>query len=62
MKRASYKTGVLWIAVNDEPWDKNLERISTLISTLLLADLFELEPAKVAADVLKYRKRYGAES
>lgn len=55
MKRASYRAGVAWIAVNDEPTDRDMESIAGYVSTLLLADLFEIEPARVAHDVQRAR-------
>jgi hypothetical protein len=46
---------VQWIALNDEPEERDPEVIATLISTQLVADVFEREPEKVAVDVLKAR-------
>jgi len=59
MKRASYRVGVQWIADNDETFDRGqtVEDISGYISTLLLADLFGVEPARVAADVVRIRAK-----
>lgn len=56
MRHASYKYGVQWIALNDEPSDYSVDSISTYISVLLLADLFQVEPQKVARDILKLRQ------
>lgn len=56
MKRASYKFGVAWIALNDDEAETDLETIASQISVVLLADLFEVEAAKVAAHVLKLRR------
>lgn len=56
MKHASYRFGVEWIAQNDAPGDgDDAEALAGYISVLLLADLFGVEPAKVASDVLKRR-------
>lgn len=55
MKRARYREGVSWIANNDEPGEKSLESVAGQVSTLLLADLFDLRPEKVARDVLRER-------
>ncbi len=55
MKRARYREGVSWIANNDEPGEKDLRSVSEQVSTLLLADLFDLRPEKVARDVLRER-------
>lgn len=57
MKRASYRMGVKWIAREDEPRDRDPETIAGYISTLLLADLFEIDPVRVAADVLREREK-----
>lgn len=56
MKRASYREGVTWIALNDEPLDMDPDSIAGYISTILLADLFGVEAARVAKDVLRRRK------
>ena len=54
-----YKFAVEWISFNDEPMVTHLtekkDEISSLISVVLVADLFEKTPEKVAKDVLKYR-------
>lgn len=55
MKRASYREGVEWIAVNDEPAETDINVIAELISTVLLADLFGKDPMDVARAVLKVR-------
>ena len=57
MKRASYRAGIAWIANNDSPGDDSTaEEIAGFISSLLLADLFDVEPEKVGWDVFRYRK------
>lgn len=55
MKRASYRAGVEWIAVNDEPAEDDPEEIAYFVSSLLLADLFEVEPERVGRDVARKR-------
>jgi hypothetical protein len=55
--RASYRHGVSWIALNDEPI-LDADQITGLISIGLLADLFGKDPETVAADVIRYRIRY----
>jgi len=57
MKRASYREGVAWIAENDEPAESDPETIGSLVSVLLLADLFAVEPERVVADIIKFRKK-----
>jgi hypothetical protein len=54
-KRASYRFGIAWIALNDETGETDVEQVKGFISVLLLADLFDVPPEKVAADVLKFR-------
>lgn len=54
MKRASYREGVQWIALNDEPTASEEELLS-MISVLFLADLFDTTPARVVRDVLQAR-------
>jgi hypothetical protein len=56
MKRASYRTGVAWIATNDEPSMAEVEQVAELISVMLLADLFDVESERVARDVIRYRQ------
>lgn len=57
MKRASYREGVEWIALNDEPMDLDPKSISWYISVCLLSDLFKVSNIKVATDILKIRIR-----
>jgi hypothetical protein len=57
MKRASYREGVALVALNDEPTDMDPESVATYISTQLLADLFGVEPARVAKDILRIREK-----
>ncbi len=52
---ASYRFGVEWIALNDEPGEMDSEVVSGLISTCLLADLFGKDQEKVAADIIQFR-------
>ena len=57
-KRPSYTGAVEWIARNDEPTAR-YEQLIDLISVVLVADLFGIEAAKVAADVERYRNKEG---
>ena len=57
MKRALYRHGIEIIALNDEPTEMNPEEIKGFISVCLLADLFDVGVERVAADVLKFRKK-----
>lgn len=59
-KRASYRAGIAWIALNDDPGSIEafqLDTLSGLISVCLLADLFGVDSERVARDVIKYRER-----
>jgi hypothetical protein len=58
MRRASFRAGVAWIAMNDEPSMAEVEQVAELISVMLLADLFEVEPERVARDVIRYRRKH----
>jgi len=62
VRRAAYRDGIAWIALNDEPDDVDLDRVSGYISTLLLADLFAVDNEKVAADVVRYRVKHAKEN
>lgn len=55
MKRASYKEGIAWIAINDEPTEMDEQIVSEQISSLLLADLFLVGPEKVGKDIVSFR-------
>lgn len=56
MKRPGYRVAVRWIAENDEPEDTDASTVSSLITVLLVADLFEVEPERVAKDVVRIRQ------
>ena len=53
MKRASYRAG---IAMNDEPECFDPYMIKNQISTLFLADLFDVDLEKIGKDVVRYRQ------
>lgn len=58
IKRASYREGVAWIALNDDPGEDHAldpSEIQSMITVALLADLFGKEPYYVAVDVVRYR-------
>jgi hypothetical protein len=63
VKRASYREGVDWIALNDNahddgPGNPDGERnVAGYISALMLADLFGVEPERVARDVMRRRRK-----
>jgi hypothetical protein len=58
VKRASYRFGVKWIAANDNAGSPDtLADVAGYVSTLLLADLFAVEPDRVAKDVQRERQK-----
>lgn len=60
MKRASYREGVDWIAQNDNAGEgDDTDVIAGYISTLLLADLFGVEPGQAAVDINNRRAKLG---
>jgi hypothetical protein len=62
MKRASYREAVAWIALNDESGsDDGPEQIIGYASTVMIADLFDVESAKVAQDIHRKREQYRKE-
>ncbi len=61
MKRASYRYGVSWIALNDDPGSIDayqLDTVFNMISVCLLADLFGKDAEDVAKDVIAYRRKH----
>ncbi len=59
MKRASYRHAIDWVAWNDDPETLEAEDIRGYISTLLVADLFGVEPERVALDIAEKREELG---
>ena len=60
MKRASYRLAVEWVALNDAAGDDDPpEILSGLVTVGLVADLFGVDPARVARDVIRVRRREG---
>lgn len=58
MKRASYREACHWIAFNDDAAaGANEEEIGGYVTTLLVADIFSVEPERVARDVARIRNR-----
>lgn len=51
-----YEDAVSWIAMNDEPTETKLEALQQQITIVLVADIFDMPVAKVAKDILKFRK------
>jgi hypothetical protein len=62
MKRASYREAIDWIAQNDSPADLGANdpvRVGELVSSVLIASIFGVEPERVGRDVVRCRIRYG---
>lgn len=57
MKRPSYRESIVWIACNDETAEMDPTAISEGVTTLLVADLFGVEPERVAGEVIAERKK-----
>lgn len=57
MKRASYRAGVEHIALNDDPTELDESVVSATLTVGLLADLFGVDPERVAKDVIRFRKK-----
>jgi hypothetical protein len=60
MKRASYRHAISWIAENDDTdWlgDNEAGEGIHSVSALLVADLFDVHPDKVARDLRQYLSR-----
>lgn len=58
MKRASYRDAIRWIADNDSGADDGALDpviVAELVSSVLVADLFDVPSAKVGADVVRER-------
>lgn len=61
MKRASYKAAIAWIAENDGGGDDRAfdpVYCSEIVSAVLVADIFDVDSAKVGADIAKYREKH----
>lgn len=58
MKRASYKEAIQWIAENDSATDDGADdpqTVSELVSSVLVADIFDVPTLKVGQDIVKFR-------
>lgn len=64
MKRASYRAAVDWIAQNDSAGDDDaldIKSVSCLVSSLLVADLFDVGTDRVGRDVVRRRRKLARE-
>jgi hypothetical protein len=60
MKRASYRDAIEWIAGNDSAGDHDAldpEAAGSLVSSVLVADIFDVPSDKVGADIVRVRKK-----
>jgi hypothetical protein len=61
MKRASYKDAIDWIAYYDSagigPDSLDETLVSELITSTLIADIFDVPPEKVGRDVVRRRNK-----
>jgi hypothetical protein len=65
MKRASYRDAIDWIAQNDSPADEGSfdpETVQGLVSSVLIADIFDVPHIKVGRDVVRRRQALKATS
>lgn len=54
--RAIYDAAVRWIAENDEPNETTQEAVADQVATVLVADIFDVDPMAVAKHVLRVRQ------
>jgi hypothetical protein len=60
VKPRGYRFGVYWIAFNDGDGDPDAldpDQVAGMLTVGLLADLFSVSLERVAADVIKQRKK-----
>lgn len=58
MNRASYREAIDWIARNDsgaDPSALNPETVGDLVTSCLVADVFDVERIKVGRDIVRRR-------
>jgi hypothetical protein len=63
MKRASYRDAIAWVALMDSAGDDdalNEETAGGLITAALVADIFDVDSAKVGKDVVRVRRAENA--
>jgi len=58
---ASYRKGVAYIALNDEPMILSAEEMQGYASVHVLGEAFDKTNEKVAQDVIDYRLKYKGE-
>lgn len=58
MKRASYREAIRWIAENDSSGDDlSEEECGELVTSVLVAEIFDVDSDKVGRDVFKAREK-----
>jgi hypothetical protein len=65
MKRASYRAAIDWIAQNDSPGDSDSFdpiRVGDLVSSILVAHIFDVSSEKVGTDVVRRRTQLMGEN
>lgn len=58
MKRATYRDAIDWVAQNDSSGDPDAndpEAVAFLVSSVLVADIFGVDVARVGRDVVRRR-------
>lgn len=63
MKRASYRAAIAWIAENDSDGDHErleIQHVAELVTSLLVADIFDVDVVRVGRDVVAQRRRNDA--
>lgn len=61
MRSASYRRGLWYIALNDEPTEMDAEQMQGFASVHLLSELFGVSTERVARDVVRYRRKHEKE-
>lgn len=57
MIKPSYRAGVEFIALNDEPEDLDAGSVEGYVSTIAIATAFRVDPLIVALAVVRYRRK-----
>jgi hypothetical protein len=62
--RAGYRSAIQWIAENDscaDPGNMDPKVVSELVTSCMVADIFNVSNERVGEDVVKYRKKANKE-
>jgi len=52
---SKYDEAIYWIAFNDEPGETRVKEMANLMTVVLIADLYGVDPVDVAKDVISRR-------